>query len=188
MNRLTALLGACLLMAGTANAQGFYVGGTFGVGDASLSTNFQLGDIEDRLYFAKGFGGYHVNDYFAVEGSLVGASNNDFDDGFDGDTDANFAALTGSFLGIIPASDNFHLFARVGGYIGESDVGDSFLFFGSGNDQDESGLVFGGGFFINFGSREQFTIRVDYENYDTDVFDDLWSVSAGFQYNFGRPR
>ena len=48
----------------------------------------------------------------------------------------------------------------------------------------ESGLVWGTGAFINIGSRNQFTIRVDYEQFETDVFDDLWLVSAGFQYNF----
>ncbi|NIL93726.1 MAG: outer membrane beta-barrel protein [Woeseiaceae bacterium] len=186
MNKLTALFGAAMLLAGTANAEGFYVGGSFGAGDATLTTNTQIGDVDlsDRLYFAKGFGGYRVNDYFAVEGSLVGASNSDFDDAFDEDTDATFSAVTGSFLGIIPADENFHLYARVGGYLGESDVGNSFFFFGSGNDEDESGLVWGAGMFINFGPRNQFTIRVDYENFDTDVFDDLWGVTAGFQYNF----
>jgi hypothetical protein len=63
-------------------------------------------------------------------------------------------------------------------------VGDRFLFFGSGNDEDESGLMWGGGAFINAGSRNQFTIRVDYERFETDVFDDIWMVNVGFQYNF----
>lgn len=184
MKKYAALLGTSMLLAGAANAEGFFVGGSFGAGDASLGTNSQLGQIEDRLYFAKGFGGYRVNDYFAVEGSLLAGSNESYDDGFDDDVDASFAALSGSFVGIIPASDNFELYAKVGGYLGESDVGDSFFLFGSGNDQDESGLVWGVGTYINFGPRNQFTIRVDYDNFDTDVFDDLWAVSVGFQFNF----
>jgi hypothetical protein len=184
MNKYAALLGTSMLLVGTANAEGFFVGGSFGAGDASLSTNVQLGEIEDRLYFAKGFGGYRVNDYFAVEGSLLAGTNDDYDDGFDDDVEASFAALSASFVGIIPASDNFELYAKVGGYLGESDVGNNFFLFGSGNNEDESGLVWGAGMFINFGPRNQFTVRVDYENFDTDVFDDLWAVSAGFQYNF----
>jgi len=184
MYKFAALLSASMLFAGVANAEGFFVGGSFGAGDATLSTNTQFPDPEDRLYLLKGFGGYRVNNYFAVEASLLGASNGDYDDGVDDDVDVNFSALTGSFLGIIPASENFELYAKVGGYIGESDVGDSFLFFGSGNDEDESGLVWGAGTFINVGSRNQFTIRFDYEQFETDVFDDIWMVSAGFQFNF----
>jgi len=184
MYKFAALFSASMLFAGMANAEGFYVGGSFGAGDATLSTNTQFPDPEDRLYLLKGFGGYQVNDYFAVEASLLGASNGDYDDGVDDDVDVSFSAFTGSFLGIIPASENFELYAKIGGYIGESDVGDSFLFFGSGNDEDESGLVWGAGTFINVGSRNQFTIRFDYEQFETDVFDDIWMVSAGFQYNF----
>lgn len=184
MNKYAALLGTSMLLAGTANAEGFFVGGSFGAGDASLGPNTQFGQIEDRLYFAKGFGGYRVNDYFAVEGSLLAGTNDSWYDSLDDDTDASFTALSGSFVGIIPASDNFELYAKFGGYLGESDVGDNFFFFGSGNDQDESGTVWGAGMYINLGSRNQFTIRVDYENYDTDVFDELWAVTAGFQFNF----
>jgi hypothetical protein len=184
MNKFAALFSASMLLATTANAEGLYVGGSFGAGDATLSTNIQFDDPDDRLYLFKGFGGYRLNDFFAVEGSLLGASNDDYDDGFDSDVDVSFSAVTGSFLGIIPAAENFDLYAKVGGYIGESDVGDSFLFFGSGNDEDESGLLWGAGVFINLGNRNQFTIRVDYEEFDTDAFDDLWTVSAGFQYNF----
>ena len=184
MNKFAALFSVSVLLAGTANAEGFYVGGSFGAGDATLKTNVQFDDPEDRLYLAKGFGGYRVNDFFAVEGSLYGATNNDYYDGFDDDVDVSFGAVTGSVLGIVPADENFELYARIGGYIGESDVGDSFLFFGSGNDEDEAGLLWGGGAFINFGGRNQFTIRVDYEQFETEVFDELWTVSIGFQYNF----
>ena len=184
MYKFAALFSASMIFASMANAEGFYVGGSFGAGEATLSTNTQFADPDDRLYLAKGFGGYRVNDFFAVEASLLGASNGDYYDGFDDDVDVSFSALTGSFLGIIPATEKFELYAKVGGYIGESDVGNSFLFFGSGNDEDESGLVWGAGAFINVGSRNQFTIRVDYEQFETDVFDNLWMVSAGFQYNF----
>jgi hypothetical protein len=97
-------------------------------------------------------GGYRVNDFFAVEGTIIGATNEEYDDGFDGEADVSFGAVTGSLLGIIAV--------------------------------DESGLVWGAGLFVNFGSRKQFTIRVDYEQFDTDALDDYWAVSGGFQYNF----
>ena len=184
MYKFAALFGASMIFASMANAEGIYLGGSFGAGEATLSSNAQFADPEDRLYLVKGIVGYRVNNFFAVEGSLLGASNDDFDDGIDADVDVSFSAFTGSFLGIIPATEKFALYAKVGGYLGESDVGDSFLFFGSGNDEDESGLVWGAGAFINAGSRNQFTIRVDYEQFETDAFDDLWMVSAGFHFNF----
>lgn len=184
MYKIAALFCTSIAFASAANAEGFYLGGSFGAGDATLSTNTQFADPDDRLYLVKGFAGFRVNDFIAVEGSLLGASNNDYYDGFDDDVDVSFGALTGSVLGIVPVTEKFELYAKVGGYLGESDVGDSFLFFGSGNDEDESGLVWGAGAFINAGSRNQFTIRVDYEQFETDVFDDLWMVSAGFQFNF----
>ena len=173
-----------MLLAGTANAEGFYVGGAFGAGDASLSTNTPFGDIEDRLFFGKGFGGYRINDYFAVEGQLLAGTNDDYYDDFDDDVEATFAALSGSFVGVIPASDNFELYAKIGGYLGESEVDDNFFLFGNRYNQNESGLLWGAGMFVNFGTRNQFTIRVEYEQYDADALDDLWTISGGFQYNF----
>jgi hypothetical protein len=184
MNKFAALFSASMLLASTAHAEGFYIGGSFGAGDATLSADTLFDDPEDRLYLAKGVGGYQINDFLAVEGSLLGASNDDYYDGFDNNVDVSFSAVTASFLGIIPASENFELFAKAGGYLGESDVGDSFLFFGSGNEEDESGFLWGAGAFIKFGNRNQFAIRLEYEEFDTDAFDDFWTVSAGFQYNF----
>ena len=184
MKKIAILAGMSVLAAGTANAEGFYVGGTFGVSDVSLDVDTTFGEPDDRLYMTKAVGGYRVSDFFAVEGSLFGASNDDFDDSFDGDVDVSFGAITTAFVGIIPATESFHLYGKVGGYIGESDVGDSFLFIGSGNEEDEEGLHWGAGAYINFGNRQQFTIRLDYEEFDTDAFEDFWTVSAGFQYNF----
>ncbi|MDH3375117.1 MAG: hypothetical protein OEM85_17295 [Gammaproteobacteria bacterium] len=184
MHKFVFMFGASLFLVGAAHAEGFYVGGSAGVGDAALSSNSEFDDPDDNLFIAKGIGGYRVNEFFAFESTIVGATNNEYDDGFDGQADVSFGAVTGSFLGIIPVDENFEFFAKVGGYVGESEVDDSFLFFGSDNDEDESGLLWGGGVFINFGSRKQFTIRVEYEQYDTDALDDFWAVNGGFQYNF----
>lgn len=185
MNKFALLLGASLVFAGTASAEGFYVGGAAGLGDATVSSDTQFVDVDDKLFVAKGVGGYRISQFLAVEASLVAGTNDEFDDGFDGEADVSFAALTGSVLGIVPVDDTFELYAKVGGYFGESEVDDDFFFFGGNNrDEDESGLVWGGGVFFNVGSRKQFTIRVDYERYETDALDDFWAVTGGFQYNF----
>ena len=185
MNKFAVLFGTFLFLASTAHAEGFYLGGSVGFGDATLSANDQFDDPDDALFVVKGIGGYRVNEYFAVEGTIIGATNDEYDDGFDGEADVSFGAVTGSFLGIIPLADNFELYAKVGGYVGESEVEDEFFFFGANNgDEDENGLMWGAGAFINFGSRKQFTIRLDYEEFDTDALDDFWAVSGGFQYSF----
>ena len=188
MNKFAVLFSASLFLASTVQADGFYAGGSVGFGDATLRSDIQFDDPDDKLFLIKGVGGYRVNKFFAVEGTIIGATNdgwNDWDDSFDGDTDVSFSALTGSFVGIIPVDETFELYAKVGGYVGESEVGDDFFFFGTNNrDEDESGLVWGAGAFFNFGSRKQFTIRVDYEEFDTDALDDFWAISGGFQFNF----
>ena len=185
MNKFTFLFGVSLFLASTAHAEGFYAGGSVGFGDATLRSNSQFNDPDDRLFVIKGIGGYRVNEFFAVEGTITGATNDEYDDGFDGEADVSFGALTGSLLGIIPVDEKFELYVKVGGYVGEIEVEDGFLFFGANNiDEDESGLLWGAGAFINFGSRKQFTIRVEYEEFDTDTLDDFWTVSGGFQYNF----
>ena len=185
MNKFAFLLGASLFLASTAHAEGFYLGGSVGFGDATLRSDIQFDNPDDKLFLAKVIGGYRVNKFFAVEGTILGGTNDEWDDGFDGEADVSFGALTGSLLGIISVDETFELFAKVGGYVGESEVDDDFLFFGNNNrDEDESGLVWGAGAFFKFGSRKQFTIRVEYEEFDTDALDEFWAVSGGFQYNF----
>jgi OmpA-like transmembrane domain len=173
-----------LFLASTAHAEGFYAGGSLGFGDATLRSDIQFDDLDDKLFLAKGIGGYRANKFFAVEATIIGATNDDWDDwddDFHGEADVSFGALTASLLGIIPVDETFELYAKVGGYVGESEV----EHFGIHNrDEDESGLVWGAGVFFNLGSRKQFTIRVDYEGYDTDALDDFWTISGGFQYNF----
>jgi hypothetical protein len=63
MYKFAALFSASMIFASMANAEGFYVGGSFGASEATLSTNTQFADPDDRLYLVKGFGGYRVNDF-----------------------------------------------------------------------------------------------------------------------------
>ena len=185
MNKFAFLFGVSLFLASTAHAEGFYAGASAGFGDATLRSDIQFDNLDDKLFLAKGIGGYRVNKFFAVEGTIIGATNDEWDDGYDGEADVSFAALTGSLLGIISVDETFELYAKVGGYVGESEVEDNFFLSGTNNrDEDESGLVWGAGAFFNIGSRKQFTIRVDYEEFDTDALDDVWAFSGGFQYNF----
>lgn len=173
MRHQFALIALACVYPALANAQGFFVGGSIGWAEAEVSTNISfVGDRDDTLGLIKGFGGYRVNDYLAVEGSLVGSSNDE-----DNQQEFTFAAITGTVAGIIPFSEAFEIFGKGGIYLGESEVGFN-------SSEDENGFIAGAGAFINIGSRRQFTIRFEYEYYDVDELDDFWSVTGGFQYNF----
>ena len=170
--RLIAFACMCIGPA-VAGAQGFFAGGSIGWAEADVATNTPLVSISsDTLALVKGFGGYRVNDYLAVEGSLVGAANDE-----DNRQELTFAAITGTAVGIIPLSEAFEIFGKGGIYLGESEIGTN-------SSDDESGFLVGAGAFINMGNRRQFTIRFEYEYYDVDNYDDFWSVTGGFQYNF----
>jgi len=156
-----------------ANAEGFFAGGSIGFGEAEIKPGTPLVSLtDDTLASVKGIGGYRVNDYLAVEGSLVGAANDE-----DNRQEITFAAITGSIMGIIPASPAFEFFGKAGMYLGETEIGNN-------SSEDESGFLAGAGAFINIGSRRQFTIRFEYEYYDVDELDEFWSFMGGFQYNF----
>ena len=170
--RLIALAWICIIPA-TVNAEGFYAGGSIGWAEAEVAPNTPfVGINDDTLALVKGFGGYRVNDYLAVEGSLVGSSNDE-----DNRFELTFAAITGTVAAIIPFSEAFEIFGKGGIFLGESEIGNN-------SAQDENGFIAGAGAFINIGSRRQFTIRFEYEYYDVDEFDDFWSMTGGFQYNF----
>jgi hypothetical protein len=176
MNQRNYLFGAliCLCIGpAVANAEGFYAGGAVGWAEAEVApgTPF-VGITDDTLALVKGVGGYRVNPYLAVEGSLVGSSNDE-----DHQYELTFAAFTATAVGIIPVSEAFELFGKGGIYLGESEVGNN-------SSEDESGFLAGAGAFINIGSRRQFTVRFEYEYYDVDELDELWSFTVGFQYNF----
>jgi hypothetical protein len=185
-----ALVSAGLFFPAIVCGEGFYAGGSLGFAKAEFSGsifNNRTFDGDETLGLIKGFGGYRVNRGLAIEGSLVGAANDDYDDDYycdDGNCyyynnsgEVTFGAIGAAVLGIIPATDAFELFGKAGYYFGESEIGNW-------NSEDESGLLLGAGTFINIGSRRQFTIRVEYEYYDVDELDDFWSLTGGFQYNF----
>jgi opacity protein-like surface antigen len=163
------------LVSTTAHAEGFYAGGGLGFGNVEFSDNsgFFFVEGDDTTVAVKGIGGYRANDFLALELNLTGIAS-DSEDGFD---DVTFAAFSASVLLLAPASESLDLFFRGGFYTGESEVG-------YGDQNNESGYVIGGGGQVSFGPRQQFSVRVEYEYFDTDELDELWAISGGFFFNF----
>jgi hypothetical protein len=160
-----------------AQAQGFYAGGGAGIGEVEYRSDFGFdpGVEDDTVGAVIGIGGYRVNRFFAMEANLVGVANGEDED----ELEVSFGAVSASVLGVLPASEQFDLFLRLGWYTGASEVGIQ-------DDESESGLVYGGGGQVSFGPRERFSVRMDFLQYETEELEDLWFLAGGFFYNFGR--
>lgn len=178
-----APLFALLLVLVTAPAlayerKGPYAGGGIGSGSISLSDEgvFFSNNVDESVLVLEGHGGYRFNSYFALEGKLLGVANSvNYTE-----EEAAFAAFSGRVLVLAPVSNTVDLFALAGLYTGSSSVGYS-------DTEDESGLVYGGGIQMNFGSRGNLGVRIEYELYDIDVLlTDVQAFTVAFQYNFFR--
>ena len=165
-----------------ADRKGAFVGGGLGAGSANIASEIEnfcdffgcVSSVDDDVVVAEAHGGYRFNNYFALEGKILGAAN----DGEDGYDELTFAALSGRAVGLVPVGSVVDLYALVGFYTGESEVSwyDS---------ETETGLMYGGGVQMNFGANGNFGVRVEYEFYDADeLLDDFQSFTASFQYNF----
>ncbi len=175
-----ANLSALLVLACTpviaSEHKGAYVGGGLGAGTTDLS-NYGFGYVvnpDRNVVVIEGHGGYRFNPYFALEGQLLGAANGNEN----GDQKISFAGLSGRALAIAPVSDVVDLYALVGFYTGDSEVGFS-------DTVHESGAVYGAGIQLNFGARGQYGVRGAYEIYNaSQLLDQVREFTISFQYNF----
>lgn len=172
------ILGAMLVgmgMAGSAvAANGFYAGAS--VGQASIDACGDAGalgatscDDEDTGW--KVFGGYELNQNFAVEAAWVdlgeisasgpGVSVTGEADGFVVDV-----------KGMLPLNDQFGVFAKIGLISWELEGGGA----ASGFDDDGTDAMYGVGAHYMF--TEQFGVVGEWEFYDTDDEADLLSIGA----------
>jgi hypothetical protein len=158
--------------------QGAYAGGGLGFGTTNLTNDAVIySDHPDRsIVLVEGHGGYRFVPYFALEGEILGAAN--------GNDNAlkriSFAGLSGRAVALAPVSEIVDLYALVGFYTGNGEVGVS-------DTVHESGAVYGAGFQLNFGSRAQYGVRGEYEVYKgSQLLDQVKGFTVSFQYNFFR--
>lgn len=186
---LTAAMSLAATSASAADKDGVYatIGGTF------LSTELDLTDIdvsgqavdlgvEDaNITMLTGRLGYRLNDFFAVEGEVgFGLGGDDFDRtipvqvlGTTANVDTNVTLDVKNYYiafarGILPVSEQFDLFARVGygQATAEADITGSLAgFTASGSAEDDAdGIAYGVGAQFNF--TENDGIRADYTRLD----------------------
>ncbi len=165
----------CLALSSAAVAEGFYAGA--GLGIVKIEDEDQGISFEDSPLGWRLIAGFDVNDNFAVEGSYINSGT--AEDTIEGEkVEVELSAFVISFVGLMPVSDAAQLFGKLGYYSGEEEV--SVLGFTL--DEDADGFTAGAG--VRFTMDNNFTIRGDFDWYDTDL-DTLWSIGIGFQFSFG---
>ncbi len=189
LSLIAAVLALTTTSASAADKDGVYatIGGTY------LSTELDLSDIDVSgetvnlgvqdadITMISGRLGYRINDFFAVEGEAgFGLGGDDFDRavpinvlGNIANVDTNVTLDVKNYYiafarGILPVSEDFDLFARIGygQATAEADIVGTFSgFTASGSAEDDaSGLAYGVGAQFNF--TESDGIRADYTRLD----------------------
>jgi len=174
---LVLLLFVCaepvLAQGGKLSAQGFYIGGSAGVGLTKLDFN-EINLLDDSSLVWKAAAGYRWR-YFAVEFDYRSLSQ--VKAVFPGsELTAESKGFTGSVLLILPLGP-IDFFGRGGGHRATSTVG----FVGSEAETKEWVLVYGGGLGFRVGS---FTLRFEYERVDLEAIAELHQLTGGFTIAF----
>ena len=202
MNRMVALIAGCLLSAASiaAHAQpagpqlkmdsGFYIGA--GVGRSEAREFCSIGgacDAKDMSWNL--FAGYQFNRYFAVEGGYVDfgeATTSGFVGGLPTTVTAKTTAVELLAVGLLPITDNFAAYAKLGFFRYDSDGEATGGIVATSNGKGTE-LTFGLGAQYGFG--RNFAARVEWQRY-LDVGSrilgleraDIGVVRLGARYRF----
>lgn len=165
---VTAALAAGLMLAGNAQAQGFFIDGRAGQSDLK-----DVDGADEDTAFTFG-AGYWFNNYFAVEGGYARVYDKD---GID--LDGYYAGVKGRYLFDRGDATGFFLGARGGGYLWNGKVEDidgTTLF-------DDDGTDWYAGAFAGYQFTPNWNVSLNYDRFRADDLDtDL--VSAGVEYKF----
>ena len=183
---LSALAAFALTAAMTAQADvgpSFYVGAGFGTTEVSEDSidEFIADDSDNGL---KVFGGYSFNQYFAIEATYfdLGEAGGGIEDDFFGDVsfDIGVSGLNASAVGVLPVSDMFSLFGKVGFASYDVDVSVNIDGVSGSDSESESDMTYGVGGALSFG---QFGVRLEYEAINVDG-GDANMISLGGMFRF----
>jgi len=162
----------------------FYVGASAGWSDIDTEIAFPglitSGTADGKNTGYKIFGGYEFNPYFGVEISLVDLGRVKYSGSYLGAPvtggKVDVVGLNGSAVGIVPVTESFSLFGKLGIFAWEaswSDVTNGVPTKGQDNGAD---LSIGAGFAFNF--TKNFSARLEWERF---------KAGGGEDYNTGLP-
>ena len=199
---VAAVIGSVFAI-GTAFAAepGFYIGASAGQTTAKASSDpilvappatFNTFHFDKDETGYKGYVGYNFLPWLGVEGGYVELGNPSQGQTIgttriEGEIDAN--GWEGFVVGTLPLGP-VDVFAKVGGIASNIDfdgkVSTTFQPTQNFSESDSNGMwAYGGGIAYNFGN---WAIRAEYEAYDVDKLDDLYFISGGLTYHFGREK
>ena len=177
-----------MLAASQASAQGFYIGGSIGEGDAddgnAIPALITSGPVDGKDSGLKFLGGYQFGRNLAVEIAYVDLGKATYSGTFVGQPvtggTVKTSGLNASAVGILPLNPSFSLFAKAGVFAWEAkakDVTGGVPFSGKDDGADLS-FGFGGAYNVT----TNFSVRAEWELFE--AVDSISLLSVGVAYKF----
>lgn len=146
----------------------FYIGGSIGQSYVEENNVLAGEDFEDEDFGFKAFAGYRFHKNFAAE--LDYLDYGETDDNILGiDTEIDLYAVALYAVGILPLSEQFELFVKLGAAYWDGEADASILGITVSDDENGTDLAYGLG--ASYAFTDKFAVRVEYEEIDVD--DDL---------------
>jgi OOP family OmpA-OmpF porin len=111
-----AVIGASLLLPFMAHAEGGYVGVNAGRAEQKLNA-YEDGSLKDNAVGYKLYGGYHLNQYFGIQGGYVdmGKAKASYNfSGVNGEVSSKVSSLYIAAVASAPLNDQFSIFGKLG--------------------------------------------------------------------------
>lgn len=169
--------------------RGAYIGGSFGQTTFKdfcsdiRSGGYAGGSCDEKDSAWKFFGGYRINRHFAVEASYINWGEASVDGGtFRGLAASGRGEVTSmgvAALGIVPVSDSFYLFGKIGMLSTDVEVSVNVAGFPGSGSESETEAHFGLG--AGFNITRNLSVRGEWERADDTKAD---MISVGLQYRF----
>lgn len=162
----------------------FYAGASIGESYVEENNVLPGEDFDDEEFAFKAFAGYQFHNHFAVE--LDYLNYGEPEDNILGiDTEIrDLYAVALYAVGILPLTEKFELFVKLGGAYWEGDAKASVGATSATSDEDGTELAYGLG--ASYAFTEKFAVRAEYEEVDTDSDDlsQLGLLTIGGEFRF----
>ena len=178
---LKSLLFSCMLISFAYAQESFYVGASIGQSYIEEDDVVAGEDFDEEDFGFKVFGGYQFHKNFAAEFDYLDFGEPDDNIlGVKSEIELYAFALYG--VGILPLTDQFELFAKLGAAYWDAEVKAKFLGLSVSDDEDGTDLAYGLG--ASFAFTDQVAVRVEYEGVDVDDLDGADLLTVGGTYSF----
>jgi hypothetical protein len=172
-----------VLSPATASAENYYIGGSYGKTEVDVASSSDIAalaavgiSVDEEDTGSKYFAGYRAHKNVAFEVFNADLGEVKITDGVDS-IDIEAVSFGVSVLGIIPVTESFELFGKVGYQSWEADLSSTV---GVSASADGTDVTYGVGATYTTGP---FSFRAEAERYDFDG-EDVDMLSAGIAYNF----